>query len=99
MIDEHMQQLSEMENKLNGWEGQVMSDIIGYEVVMFQGEEDGVSIFGSSDVKECKTFAKKGRKQFKTFVENGFPVESLPEFAIIAYHTDQITSFVEDEQE
>ena len=74
-----------------------MSDIIGYEVVMFQGEEDGVSIFGSSDLNECKAFAKKERKQFKTFVENGFPVEALPEFLVVAYHVDQSTSFVDEE--
>lgn len=77
----------------------MMSDIIGYEVVMFQGENDGVSIFSSSDLKECKTFAKKERAQFETFVQNGFPVESLPEFLVVAYHTDQSSSFVEDEQE
>jgi len=76
-----------------------MSDIIGYEVVMFQGEDDGISIFGSSDLKECKAFANKEREQFKTFVENGFPVEALPEFLVVAYHADQSTSFVEDEQE
>ena len=66
-----------------------MSAIIGYEVVMFQGEADGVSIFSSSDVKECKTFANKERKQFDSFVENGFPVESLPEFVVVAYYSDQ----------
>lgn len=76
-----------------------MSDIIGYEVVMFQSEDDGVSIFAGSDLNECKTFAEKEREQFKTFVENGFPVEALPEFVVVAYHKDQSTSFVEDEQE
>lgn len=74
-----------------------MSDIIGYEVVMFQGESDGVSIFASSDLNECKSFAKKEREQFKTFVENGFPIEALPEFAVVVYHMDQRTSFVEED--
>lgn len=76
-----------------------MNDIIGYEVVMFQGEDDGVCIFHSVDLNECKEFANKERKQFKTFVENGFPVEALPEFTVVAYHADQSASFVEDGQE
>lgn len=73
-----------------------MNDIVGYEVVLFQGEEDGIAIFRSEDLEECKTFAKKERKQFKTFVENGFPVESLPEFVVVAYYADQSSECLGD---
>lgn len=41
-------------------------------------------------------FTKKERKQFKTFVENGFPVESLPEFVVVAYYADQSSECLED---
>ena len=76
-----------------------MSDIVDYEVVMFQGEDDGVCIFHSVDLNECRKFAKEQESQFKEFIQKGFPVESLPEFLVVAYHADQSTSFVEDEQE
>lgn len=72
-----------------------MNDVVGYEVVLFQHEEDGIAIFRSKDLEECKTFVKKEREQFKTFVENGFPVESLPEFVVVTYYTDQSSECLE----
>ena len=76
-----------------------MKDVVGYEVLLFQQfqqEQDGIAIFHSTSLEECKTFAKKERKQFKTFVENGFPVESLPEFVVVAYYSDQSSECLED---
>lgn len=78
-----------------------MKDVVGYEVVLFQQfqqEQDGIAIFHSTSLEECKTFAKKERKQFKTFVENGFPVESLPEFVVVVYYSDQSSEVLEDEE-
>lgn len=72
-----------------------MSEVVGYEVVLFQPEQDGIAIFYSTSLEECKTFAKKERKQFKGFVESGFPVESLPEFVIVAYYSDQSSEVLE----
>lgn len=72
-----------------------MNDIVCYEVVLFQQEQDGIAIFHSKDLEECKTFAKKEREQFKTFVENGFPVESLPEFVVVTYYADQSSECLE----
>jgi hypothetical protein len=66
-----------------------MNDVVIYEVVLFQSEQDGIAIFRSKDLEECKAFAKKEREQFKGFVEDGFPVESLPEFVVVAYYSDQ----------
>lgn len=66
-----------------------MNDIITYEVVLFQQEHDGIAIFETQDLQEAKDFAKKEREQFKTFVKNGFPVESLPEFVVVVYYADQ----------
>ena len=73
-----------------------MNDVVGYEVVLFQPEQDGVAIFNSISLKECKTFAKKEREQFNTFVQNGFPVESLPEFVVVVYYSDQSSECLED---
>lgn len=73
-----------------------MNNVVGYEVILFQPEQDGVSIFHSTSLEECKTFAKKERKQFKGFVENGFPVESLPEFVVVVYYSDQSSEVLED---
>lgn len=70
-------------------------EVVGYEVVLFQQEQGGIAIFHSTSLEECKTFAKKERKQFKTFVENGFPVESLPEFVVVAYYSDQSSEVLE----
>jgi len=64
-------------------------EVVGYEVVLFQQELSGIAIFHSTSLEECKTFANKERKQFNTFVENGFPVESLPDFVVVAYYSDQ----------
>lgn len=75
-----------------------MKNVVGYEVVLFQQEQCGIAIFHSTSLEECKTFAKKERKQFKAFVENGFPVESLPEFVVVAYYSDQSSEVLEDEQ-
>jgi len=74
-----------------------MKNVVGYEVVLFQQEQDGIAIFHSKSLEECKTFANKERKQFKTFVENGFPVELLPEFVVVAYYSDQSSEVLEDE--
>jgi len=73
-----------------------MNDVVGYEVVLFQPEQDGVAIFNSTRLEECKTFAKKEREQFNTFVQNGFPVESLPEFVVVVYYSDQSSECLED---
>ena len=72
-----------------------MKNVVGYEVVLFQAEQDGIAIFHSTSLEECKTFAKKEREQFNTFVENGFPVESLPEFVVVAYYSDQSSEVLE----
>lgn len=40
-----------------------MNDVVGYEVILFQKEQDGIAIFHSTSLEECKTFAKKERKQ------------------------------------
>lgn len=72
-----------------------MNDIVGYEVILFQQEQDGIAIFYSTSLEECRAFAKKERKQFKSFVENGFPVESLPEFVVLAYYSDQSSEVLE----
>ena len=73
-----------------------MNKVVGYEVVLFQGEQEGVAIFHSTHLEDCKVFANKERKQFDTFVENGFPVESLPEFVVVAYYDDQSSECLED---
>lgn len=73
-----------------------MNNVVGYEVVLFQQGQDGMAIFHSKSLEECKTFAKKERKQFDTFVENGFPVESLPEFVVVAYYADQSSECLGD---
>lgn len=73
-----------------------MKNVVGYEVVLFQGEQDGAAIFHSTNLEDCKVFANKERKQFETFVENGFPVESLPEFVVVAYYNDQSSEYLED---
>jgi len=73
-----------------------MNDVVGYEVVLFQPEQDGIAIFHSTSLEECKDFATKEREQFNTFVENGFPVESLPEFVVVAYYSDQSSECLED---
>lgn len=70
-------------------------EVVGYEVVLFQAEQDGIAIFHSTSLEECKTFANKERKQFKSFVEKGFPVESLPEFVVVAYYSDQSSEVLE----
>ena len=72
-----------------------MNEVVDYEVVLFQQEQDGIAIFHSTSLEECKTFANKERKQFKTFVENGFPVESLPEFVVVVYYSDQNSEVLE----
>lgn len=72
-----------------------MISVVGYEVVLFQQDQDGVAIFHSTNLEECKTFARKERNQFNTFVENGFPVESLPEFVVVAYYNDQSSECLE----
>lgn len=73
-----------------------MNEVVGYEVILFQAEQDGIAIFYSTSLEECKTFAKKEREQFKSFVENGFPVESLPEFVVVAYYSDQSSECLGD---
>lgn len=75
-----------------------MVNLLGYGVVLFQPEQDGIAIFHSTSLGECKTFAKKERKQFKSFVENGFPVESLPEFVVVAYYSDQSSEVLEEDE-
>lgn len=70
-------------------------EVVGYEVVLFQKEQEGVAIFESKDLQKCKNFTDKERKQFNTFVQNGFPVEMLPEFVIVVYYSDQSTECLE----
>lgn len=72
-----------------------MKNVVGYEIVLFQAEQDGIAIFHSTSLEECKAFANKEREQFKGFVENGFPVESLPEFVVVAYYSDQSSECLE----
>lgn len=71
-------------------------EVVGYEVVLFQKEQEGTAIFESKDLAQCKSFAKKEREQFKTFVQNGFPADMLPEFVVVAYYSDQSTECLED---